>query len=139
VHDADRLAAQDRLAAVTGLTSGRGCHDPLRHDAQPPVMVIARMRCGDSARTDSRSGTRRRVRGARIAQLAHHREVGRATTGVGSSRCSVLAFYRLVITGTVAPQDSGRHVQALCRSYEDRVKRLFHSMRAGGASRAARS
>src|SRR2546421_12952390 len=30
VHDADRLAPQDRLAAVTGLTGGRGGPGPLR-------------------------------------------------------------------------------------------------------------
>ena len=101
VRDAGRLAPQDRLAAVTGLTGGRGCHDPLRHDAQPPVTA------------DSRSGTRRRVRDARTAQLAHHQDVGHATTGVGSSRCSAPAVYRPVITGA-APQDSGRLVQALC-------------------------
>jgi hypothetical protein len=91
VHDAGRLAPQDRLATVTGLTGGRGCHDRFRHDAQPPVTAIAGMRCGDSARTDRRPGTRRRVRGARAAQLAHHQEVGRAATGVDSSRCSAPA------------------------------------------------
>ena len=47
-HDADRLAPQDRLAAVTGLTGGRGCHDLLSRDAQPPVTAIAGMRYGDS-------------------------------------------------------------------------------------------
>ena len=67
VHDADRLAPQDRLATVTGLTGGQGCHDPLSRDAQPPVTAIAGMRSGDSARTDSRSATPRRVRGVRTA------------------------------------------------------------------------
>jgi len=33
VHDADRLAPQVRLAAVAGLTGGRGRHDGLGHDA----------------------------------------------------------------------------------------------------------
>ena len=81
VHDADRLAAQDRIAAVTGLTGGRGCHDLLRHDTQAPVTAIAGTRCGDSRRTDSRSVTRRRARGARTAHATHRREVGLATTG----------------------------------------------------------
>ena len=53
VHDADRLAAQDRIAAVAGLTGGRGCHDLLRHDSQAPVTAIAGTRCGDSGRTGS--------------------------------------------------------------------------------------
>ena len=85
VHDADRLAPQDRLAAVTGLTGGQGCRDPLSRDAQPPVTAIAGTRCGDSRRADSRSATRRRVRGVRTAHLTHHQEVGPATTGVWSS------------------------------------------------------
>jgi hypothetical protein len=84
-HDADRLAPQDRLAAVTRLTGGRGSHDLPSRDAQPPVTAIARMRCGDSARSDRRPATRCRVRGARTAQLTHHHEVGPATTGVWSS------------------------------------------------------
>jgi hypothetical protein len=32
VHDADRLAPQERLTAVTGMTGGRGCHGPLGRD-----------------------------------------------------------------------------------------------------------
>jgi hypothetical protein len=84
-HDADRLAPQDRLAAVTGLTGGRGSRDLLSRDAQPPVTAIVGMRCGDSARTDRRPATRRRVRGTRTAQLTHHHEVGPATTGVWNS------------------------------------------------------
>ena len=85
VHDADRLAPQDRLAAVTGLAGGQGCRDPLSRDAQPPVAAIAGTRCGDSGRTDSRSATRRRVRGTRTAHLTHRQEVAPATTGVWSS------------------------------------------------------
>src|SRR5690348_7913132 len=65
VHDADRLAPQDRLAAVTRLTGRRRCHDPLSRDAQPPGTAIARTWYGDSGRADSRSATRRSVRGAR--------------------------------------------------------------------------
>jgi hypothetical protein len=41
-HDADRLAPQDRLAAVTGLTGGRGCHDLLSRDTQPQITAITR-------------------------------------------------------------------------------------------------
>jgi len=67
VRDADRLALQERLDAVAGLTGGWGCHDVLRHDAQPPVTAIAGTRCGDGGRADSRSATRRRIRGARAA------------------------------------------------------------------------
>jgi hypothetical protein len=85
VHDADWLAPQDRLVAVTGLTGGQGRHDPLSRDARPPVTAIAGTRSGDSGRTDSRSATRRRVRGVRTAHLIHHQEVGPTTTGVWSS------------------------------------------------------
>jgi hypothetical protein len=51
-------------AAVAGLTGGRGCHNLLRHDAQPRVTGT---RYGDSGRMGSRSATRRRVRGTRTA------------------------------------------------------------------------
>ena len=84
VHDADRLAPQDRPAAVTGLTGGRRCHDLLSHDAQPPVTAI-RGRGAETAAGRKRPAIRRRVRGARTAHLTHHQEVGPATTGVWSS------------------------------------------------------
>ena len=51
VHDADRLAAQDRPAAVAGPTGGRGCHNRFRHDAQPWVTAITRPRRRDGGRT----------------------------------------------------------------------------------------
>ena len=100
-HDADRLAPQDRLAAVTGLTGGRGCRDLFSRDAQPPVTAIAGMRCGDSARTDSRPATRRRVRGTRTAQLTHHHEVGPATTVSGAM-------------ALLSPDDNMQAVQKAC-------------------------
>src|SRR5690242_21361366 len=81
VDDADRLTPQDRLTAVTGLTGGRRCHDPLSRNAQPPVTASTGTWCGDSGRADSRSATRRSVRGARTAHSTHHQEVGPATTG----------------------------------------------------------
>jgi hypothetical protein len=81
VHDADRLAAQmDQPAAVAGLTGGRGCHNLLRHNVQPPITALTGTRYGDS-----RFATRRIVKGARIAHSTHHREVDPATTGVWSS------------------------------------------------------
>src|SRR5260370_1035864 len=50
-------------AAVAGLAGGRGCHDLLRHDAQPRVTAITGTRYGDSGRMGSRSATRRRAGG----------------------------------------------------------------------------
>ena len=85
VHDADRLAAQDRPAAVAGLAGGRGCHNLFRHDAQPRVTAITGTRYRDSGRMGGRSATRRRVRDTRTAHSVHRQEVGLATTGVWSS------------------------------------------------------
>jgi hypothetical protein len=51
VHDADRLAPQDRPSAVAGLTGGRGCHGGLGHDVQPRITVITRARCRNGGRT----------------------------------------------------------------------------------------
>jgi hypothetical protein len=68
VHDADRLEAQDRPDAVTGLTGRGGFHDFLGHDTQVPVTVIAGTRYGDSGRRDIRSAIRR---GIRVARTAH--------------------------------------------------------------------
>src|SRR2546423_690219 len=73
------------LAAVAGLTGGRGCHNLLRYDAHPGVTAITGTRYGDSGRMGSRSATRRRVRSTRTAHSIHHQEVGPATTGVWSS------------------------------------------------------
>lgn len=42
VHDADRLAPQERRPAVAGLTGKRGCHDAVRSNAEPRVTVIVR-------------------------------------------------------------------------------------------------
>jgi hypothetical protein len=105
-HDADRLAPQDRLAAVTGLAGGRGCRHLLSRDAQPPVTAIAGMRRGDSARTGSRPATRRRVRSARTAQLTHHHEVGPATTVSGAVALLSLDDNMQAVQKT-CPVDSG--------------------------------
>ena len=51
IHDADRLTAQDRLAAVAGPTGEGRCHDGLELNAQPRVTAITRARCGDDGRT----------------------------------------------------------------------------------------
>src|SRR4029077_135257 len=72
-------------AAVAGLAGGRGCHNLVRHDAQPRVTAITGTRYKDSGRMGSRSATRRRVRDTRTAHSIHHQEVGPATTGVWSS------------------------------------------------------
>jgi hypothetical protein len=70
VHDADRLVPQDRLAAVAGLTGGRGCHDGLRHNAQLRIAAITRARCRDGGWT----GTSHDVRITRTAHSAHRQE-----------------------------------------------------------------
>ena len=51
IHDADRLTAQDRRAAVAGPPGERGCHDGLELNAQPRVTAITRARCGHRGRT----------------------------------------------------------------------------------------
>ena len=103
VHEADRLAPQDRLAAVAGLTGGPGCHGVLRHDAQPPVTAIGGTSCGDSGRADSRSAARRRVRGARTAHSTHRQDVGSCHyRGLEQRRC----YHQTVHAGRAK-----RHVQ----------------------------
>src|SRR5438477_3224493 len=71
VHDADRLAAQDRPAAVARPACGRGGHNLFRHDAQPWVTTITRERCRDGGRT----GIRHDVRITGTAHLTHRQEV----------------------------------------------------------------
>jgi hypothetical protein len=51
IHDAHRLTAQHRLAAVAGPPGERGCHDGLELKAQPSITAITRARCGDGGRT----------------------------------------------------------------------------------------
>ena len=82
VHDADRLAAQDRPAAVAGLTGGRGCHLLFRHEAQPPVTGT---RCGDSGRAGNGSGIGRDVRIARTAHSTHRQVIIPALPGSGAA------------------------------------------------------
>jgi hypothetical protein len=55
VHDADRLAPQERRLAVAGLTCKRGCHVARCVDAQPRVTLIAPARCSDGARMNNPS------------------------------------------------------------------------------------
>jgi hypothetical protein len=71
-HDADRLAPQDRLAAVTGLTGGRGCPDSLSRDAQPQITAITWAKCRDGRRT----GTTHDLRITRTAHRTHRQEEG---------------------------------------------------------------
>ena len=66
--DADRPAAQDRLAAVAGLTGERGCHDGLRTVMNHGITAIMRTPYRHCDRTDSRSGI---SHGVRVARTAH--------------------------------------------------------------------
>ena len=72
IHDADRLTAQDRLAAVTGPPGERGCHDGLELNAQPRVMAITRARRGDRGRTGISHDV---IRVASTAQPIHRQEL----------------------------------------------------------------
>jgi hypothetical protein len=69
-YDADRLAPQDRLAAVTGLTGGRGSRDGLSRDTQPQITAITRAKCRDGRRT----GTSHDLRITRTAHRTHRQE-----------------------------------------------------------------
>jgi hypothetical protein len=53
IHDADRLAPDERRPAVAGLTGKRECQVSVRLYAQPWVTAMVRLRPGDSAWTDS--------------------------------------------------------------------------------------
>jgi hypothetical protein len=72
IHDADRLTAQDRLAAVAGPTGERGCHDGLELKAQPRVTAITRARCGDDGRTGINNDV---IRVASTAHSTHRQEL----------------------------------------------------------------
>jgi|SRR3954453_13250560 hypothetical protein len=72
IHDADRLAAQDRLTAVAGPAGERGCHDGWELHAQPRVTAITRARCGDRGRTGISHGV---IRVANTAHSAHRQEL----------------------------------------------------------------
>ena len=71
IHDADRLAAQDSLAAVAGPTGERGRHDSLELNAQPRVTAITRAQCGDGGRTGISHDV---IRIASTAHSAHRQE-----------------------------------------------------------------
>ena len=84
VHDADRLAPQDRPAAVAGLAGGRGRHDGLGHQAQPRITAITRARCRDRGRT----ATGHDVRIAGTAHSTHRQEgVPGRYRGLEQRRC----------------------------------------------------
>src|SRR5271169_7225655 len=85
VDDADRLAPQDRRAAMTRLTGKRKRVDAVGPGAQPRVTAIARARRGDSGRTGSRSGTGHGARVARTAHSTHRQASGSAAAGVWSN------------------------------------------------------
>ena len=72
ILDADRLTAQDRLAAVAGPPGERGCHDGLELNAQPRVMAITRARRGDRGRTGIYNDV---IRVASTAQPTHRQEL----------------------------------------------------------------
>jgi hypothetical protein len=86
IHDADRLTAQDRLAAVTGPPGERGCHDGLELNAQPRVTAITRARCGHRGRT----GISHEV--IRVASTAHptHRQETSTWPPPGSGAATLL-------------------------------------------------
>jgi hypothetical protein len=81
VRDADRLAPQERRPAVAGLAGRRECHGAGPR-AQPRVMAVKRVRCGDGGRAGSRSGRCQDVRGARAAHSTHRHAVVPAAAGV---------------------------------------------------------
>jgi len=72
IHDTDRLTAQNRVAAVAGLTGERGCHDGLELKAQPRVTAITQARCGDGGRTGISHDV---IRVASTAHSAHRQEL----------------------------------------------------------------
>ena len=72
IHDADRLTAQDRFAAVARPTGERGCHDGLELNTQPRVTAITQARRGDGCRTGISHVV---IRGASIAHSTHRQEL----------------------------------------------------------------
>src|SRR5580658_758807 len=54
LHDASRLAPQERRPAVAGLACRRECHGAAGPYLQPRVMLMVRVRCGDGGRPRSR-------------------------------------------------------------------------------------
>ena len=87
VGDADRLAPQDRRAAVAGLTGERERVDAVGPDVQPRGTVIARARCGDEARTGS--GLGQEVKVARTAHSTHRQGSSACRRGL-EQRCQSL-------------------------------------------------
>ena len=85
VHDAGRLAPQDRRGAVTGLPGERGLGDAVEPGKHPRVTAITGAWCEDGRRTGNRSSTGHDVRGAKTAHSTHHQAVVPPATGVWSS------------------------------------------------------
>ena len=75
VHDAGRLAPQDRRGAVAGLPGKRGPGDTVEPGKHPRVTAITEVWCGDGRRTGNRSSTGYDVRGAKTAHSTHHQVV----------------------------------------------------------------
>src|SRR6185312_16475776 len=98
IHDADRLTAQDRLAAVAGPPGKRGCRDDLELNAQPRVTAITRARCGDRGRTGISNDV------IRVVSTAHptHRQETCTWPLPGSG-----AATPLIINGSTQPQSTG--------------------------------
>ena len=71
VHDAGRLAPQERRAAVAGPTSGPDSLDVIRPGAQPRVTAIIGASRGDSSRTVGRSGAGHDVKVAKTTHSPH--------------------------------------------------------------------
>ena len=75
VHDAGRLAPQDRRGAVAGLPGERGPGDTVEPGKHPRVTANMEVWCEDGRRTGNRSSTGYDVRGAKTAHSTHHQVV----------------------------------------------------------------
>lgn len=85
VHDAGRLAPQERREAVAGLPGERGHGDAAEPGTHPRVTAIMGAQCRDGRRMGNRSGTGPDVRGARTAHSTHRQAVVPPAAGVWSS------------------------------------------------------
>jgi len=81
IHDADRLAPNERRPAMARLTGKRDCH-AVKLAAQPRVTAIVRARGWDGGRTDSKSGT---GHGVRTVHSTHRQAVVPALPGSGAA------------------------------------------------------
>jgi hypothetical protein len=99
VHDAVRLAPQERRPAVAGLTGKRRYQGAVGRDAQPRVTAIVRARCGDGGRADSRPG----ARVARTAHSTHRQAVVPAAAGVC---CNEVHYHEMIHAGAAQRMSS---------------------------------